>query len=369
MPSDSPSNNLNLPKWYFGINILFIILGVAIVFSYWGIGEFIRGLPPYDYLHLMTSSQLFCYSQTTFEFGWPHLYPATFYTTFCGFYQFAPPVLSFLWLMIPLFMTLWLAGRRSAVLVYPPLAILLILGQSTWLIIPIYVLIVHVVEQDKPLKWWHGFLLVGMIFKPHIAGFGVAWLIYKGYKYSRFWFVACLTWVVLFIPSLLMRPTWIMEWLPSGRGFEPVSLGSIAILPVRFLGLDVSRVIGMDPGAGNQAIVWGFCGLTALILLALLYRRRGTLTVYDWMLVFCFANPLLNDYDLVILLPFIALFPRRLLLALMAGISVWVYVLMTGQTQGTLGQFNAVLLITSVLLFERFYRLRDREPMGLVIKW
>lgn len=369
MKSLPPSKSLNLPKWYFGLNTLFIILGIASVFAYWGIGEFIRGLPPYDYLHLMNSSRLFCYSQTTFEFGWPHLYPATFYTTFCGLYQNAAPVLSFLWLFIPLLMALWLAGRRAAVLVFPPLIILLILGQSTWLIIPIYALIVYVVEQDKPLKWWHGFLLVGMVFKPHIAGFGVAWLIYRGYRQARFWLVACLTWIVLLIPGLLLRPTWIIEWLPSGRGFEPVSLGSIAIIPVRLLGLDVSRVLGMDPGAGNQAIVWGFCVVTALILLMLLVKRRGTLTVYDWVLVFCFANPLLNDYDLVILLPFIALFPRRLLLALVAGIAVWVYVLMTGQVQGTLGQFNAVLLIPTVLLFDRFYKIHNRESLGLVIRW
>src|SRR5690606_6896582 len=129
------------PGWYFGFNILFIVIGIAIVLSYWGIGEFIRGIPPYDYLHLMNSSRVFCYSQATFEFGWPHLYPATFYTTFCGFYLYAAPVLSFLWLVIPIVMALILSGRRAAVLVFPPLVILLILGQSTWLILPIYMLI------------------------------------------------------------------------------------------------------------------------------------------------------------------------------------------------------------------------------------
>jgi hypothetical protein len=369
MTSKPASNTLNLPKWYFGLNTLFIVIGVALVFSYWGIGEFIQGIPPYDYSHLMNSSSVFCYDQATFEFGWPHLYPATFYTTFCGIYQTVPPVLSFLWLVIPLFMALVLAGRRAAVLVFPPLAILLILGQSTWLIIPVYILVAYVVEQGRPLKWWHGFLLAGMIFKPHIAGFGVVWLFYKGYKHTRFWIVAGLTWAILFIPSLIMRPAWILEWLPSGRGFEPVSLGSIAIIPVRLLGLDVSRVVGMDPGAGNQAVVWGFCIITTFILLALLYKCHGTLDVYDWVLVFCFANPLLNDYDLVILLPFIALFPRRLLLSLVAGLAVWVYVLMTGQVQGTLGQFNAVLLITTVLIFDRFYKVRFRESLGLVIQW
>ena len=358
-----------MPAGYFAINTVFIVLGLSVVLGYWAVGELIQGIPPYDYLHLMNSSQQFCYGQEAFEFGWPHLYPATFYTTFCLAYQHVAPVLSFLWLMIPFFMVLWLAGRRAAVLVFPPFIILIILGQSTWLIVPIYALIVLVVEQGKPLYWWHGFLLIGMVFKPHIAGLGVVWLLYRGYRHIGFWVTAVLTWIAVFIPGFLMRPTWLLEWLPSGRGFEPVSLGSIAIVPVRILGLDVSRVVGMDPGTTNQLIVWGFCGMMAVVLLSLLYWRRKTLTVYDWVLVFCFANPLLNDYDLVIILPFIALFPRRLLLSLVAGLVVLVYALMTGYIQGNLGQYNAVLLITTVLLFDRFYRLRPFEQRGLIMKW
>lgn len=369
MKTDQPSPSPMFPKWFLGLNMTIMIVGIALVLTYWGIGEFIRGLPPYDYLHLMNSSQQFCYSQSTFEFGWPHLYPATFYTTFCGFYHYVPPLLSLLWLMIPVFMVLWLSGRRSAVLVYPPFVILIILGQSTWLIIPIYALIVFVIERNKPLRWWQGILLAGMVFKPHLAVLGVAWLLYRGYKYRGFWITTVVTWILLTIPGMLMRPTWLIEWLPSGRGFEPISLGSIAIIPVRLLGLDISRVVGMDPGPINQMIVWGFCGVTAIVLLILLRQRRGRLTVYDWMLVFCFANPLLNDYDLVILLPFIAGHPRRLWLALTCSLVIWVYVLMTGYSESNLGQYNAVLLVTAVLLFERFYQLKPVDRLGLEMKW
>lgn len=369
MKASQSTHSPMFPKWFLGLNMTIIVIGIALVLTYWGVGEFIRGLPPYDYLHLMSSSQQFCYSQSTFEFGWPHLYPATFYTTFCGFYHYAPPVLSFLWLMIPTLLVLWLSGRRAAVLVYPPFVILLILGQSTWLIIPIYALIVFVLEQNKPLKWWQGILLAGTVFKPHIAILGVIWLIYRGFKYRGFWMTAFVTWFLLTVPGIFMRPTWLFEWLPSGRGFEPISLGSIAIIPVRLLGLDVSRVIGMDPGPVNQLIVWFFCGALTVILLLLLRRRRGRLTIYDWLLVFCFANPLLNDYDLVILLPFVARYPRRLLLTLVCSLAVWVYVLMTGYSAGTLGQYNAVLLITTVLLFERFYKPTSMDTMGVEIKW
>lgn len=358
-----------MPKGYFAVNTLLIVFGLSVLLGYWAIGEIIRGIPPYDYLHLMNSSQQFCFAQDSFTFGWPHLYPATFYTTFCLLYKNIAPILSFLWLMIPFFMVLWLAGRRSVVLVFPPFIILLILGQSTWLILPIYMLVIYIIEQGKPLKWWYGFFLIGMVFKPHIAGLGVVWLLYKGYRYRGFWITSIFTWIAVAIPGFIMRPTWLMEWLPSGRGFEPISLGSVAIIPVRMLGLDVSRVVGMDPGVSNQIIIWGFCGLIALVLLGLLYWRRGTLTIYDWMLVFCFANPILNDYDLIIILPFIAMFPRRLLLGVTAGLVVMVYALMTGYIEGNLGQYNAVLLITTVLLFDRFYRLRSFERRGLVMKW
>jgi len=330
-------------------NRFFLIMGGGLLLAYLIVAYF--RVPPFDYALLMHGAETFCFDSTTFEFGVSatgrNFYPATFYTTFCLPHHLLPHLLLALWLLIPCGLALWLAGFRSAVLVYPPLFILLLLGQSSWLVLPLYILLVY--GRETP-RWWYGFAFVGLAFKPHIA-LPAALILCWRWRHTRpILLTGALAVAAVLLPSFIMRPGWLLEWLPKGRGFEPVNLASIAYVPVRLLRLP------FDPDPLALLGVWLFCLGVGVALYALLRRRRGELEIYDWILIFFFVLPLLNDYDLVVLLPLIAVRPRRLLLALTAGILTWVYAMMTLQ-------WNMSVLVTAVLLFERF--LRVERPRAL----
>jgi hypothetical protein len=235
---------------------------------------------------------------------------------------------------------------------YPPLFVLLLLGQSSGWLLLLYVLVAHV-QQKGQIRWWHGFLIVPAVFKPHIALPAVLYLLYQGRKQYRFLFTAAFSLAVALLPAFLIMPNWLAAWLPNGRGFEPNSLASLARVPIRLFEIHFAA------STAEQALVWGICGLSAAFFYVLLRWRRGTLAVYDWLLLFCLCLPLINDYDLVILLPFIARRPRLLLIASLAGIPVWLYVVFSGYALGNLGLYNGSLLISWTLLIVRIVQVDD----------
>jgi hypothetical protein len=305
------------------LNSAAILAGVSLSIVYLVVSYAVNS-KPYDYALLMRGADWYCFDNDAFVYGKDLrvYYPAPFYTTFCLPNRYAEPLLRALWLGIPLGAALWLARGRAAVLAYPPLFILILLGQSSWLLLPAFMLAAgDKKRQSSP--WWHGLALALCVFKPHIALPVVVYLLYRWWKqHSPAFYVAIVGMIAVCIPAFLIRPTWLAEWLPSGRGFEPVNLASIAFVPVQLAGL------GFAPGTGGQVIVYSFCALVGVGLFVLL-RRQGHLTLYDWVLLFFFVNPFLNDYDLIVLLPFITQNRRRLLVALVGGVVSWVFALMT----------------------------------------
>jgi hypothetical protein len=329
-------------RWLRLVNILTITVLFSALVAYVIVSQQ-KGVPPYDYAYLMTGADLFCFDNAQFEYGWPWVYPAPFYTTFCLPYHYAGSLLLWVWMLLPFALTLWLARGRAAVLVYPPLFVLLLLGQSTWLILPLYMLAAHQ-NDDRSVPLWYGLVFGLGVFKPHIAVLPALWLLYRWRYQWRVLLVGVLTAMLLVLPSFLIRPGWLLEWLPKGRGFAPQSLATIASIPVKLGGwtwLD-------DIGPGVQALVWGFCLLVGVLVFFLLRWRRGQLALYDWVLLFAFVNPVMNDYDLIVLLPFIANRPRRLLVALTAGLMTWIMAMITGR-------WNMSIMVTLALLALRLW--------------
>ncbi len=352
------------------INRAGLVLGLALVMVY-VLVAWSRGAEPYDYAYLMAGAERFCFDNANFVYGWPWLYPAPFYTTFCVMHQLVPGLLLAVWLLMPLLLALWLAEWRAAVLLYPPLFLLILLGQSTWLVLPVYMLAAHYADHDDvPVRWWHGLIIALSIFKPHIALLAGLYLLWRWRHSPRPLITGALASSMLMLPAFLMRPGWLLEWLPNSRGYEPHSLASLAILPVRWLGLGVDRAQALAPGPAAHLLVWGFCLLVGALLAYGLWRRRGGLELYDWVLIFALINPTLNDYDLVILLPFITSRPRRLLLGLTAGVLVWLYALVTASIDGSYGLYHASLLITLSLLGSRLMQTgRSMDRAGHIVKW
>ncbi len=331
--------------WFHFLNTLLLALAAALLIAYVIVS--FSTYPPYDYHLLMRGTESFCFDNANFSFGISvehvqrNFYPAPFYTTFCLPNHYTPQLLLAVWMLVPFGLAVWLADRRAAVLVYPPLFILLLLGQSSWLTMLLFIMAARH-TKERPVRWWHGLIFGVSVFKPHIAFPAFVYLVYRWRNHRRTLVVGALTMLAVVLPSFVIRPGWISEWLPSGRGFEPVNLASIAYIPVR-----LGR-IPFAPDSTVQALVWLFCLAVGIVVYILLKRQRSKLEIYDWMLLFFFVNPALNDYDLVVLLPFIANHPRRLLLAVTAGIVTWVYAMMTLQ-------WNMSFMVMLVLLFARVW--------------
>ena len=333
--------NAALAAFLVGLLIAFVLVSFAVE------------MPPYDYWLLMNGAALFCFDQGAFRYGLDlhAYYPAPFYTTFCLPYRYAEPLLRWVWMLAPVGLTLWLARGRAAALAYPPLGVLLLIGQSSWLMMPLY-LVGAREGADRAVPWWHGLVMALGVFKPHVALPVWAWLAVRWWR-RRAW-GALGAWglgaAALMLPSFLLRPGWPLEWLPNGRGFEPVNLASVALIPVQL------GQVGFAPEPGALLGVWGFCLVVGVLVYGLLRWRRGRLALYDWALLFLFVSPVLNDYDLVVLLPFIAGKPRRLLLALTAGTLTWLFAMMSGIVSPH-ARWSMSLLVTLVLLLERLWRI------------
>lgn len=328
---------------------------------------------PFDYRILMDSAERYCYAPDSFQYGitrypvaedgrevLPQLsfYPATFYVAFCALAHHAPALNLLLWMLLPLVTAFMLSGGRAAILAYPPLFLLILLGQSTTWVMLMLVLIAHY-EQGGKVRAWHGIAVASFFFKPHLAALGLLYLLWRWRKSPATLAVALGMALALLIPAFAYLPSWVGEWLAQGRrGFEIGSMVSVAGWWVRMFNLPFA------PSASVQLLVWGISAGVAVGLLGLAYWRRGKLEFYDWLLVLCLTLPLIHDYDLVILLPFIALRPRLLLVALVCGALAWLFAMFSRQPDG-LGMFSACWTMSFMLYAVRLLKVQDADLMCL----
>ena len=268
------------------------------------------GARAFDYGTTLYAADLFCYQPDAFGYtaALNTFYPAPFYTTFCWPHRYIEPLLYIVWLLAPVGLMLWLARGRALALTYPPLADTVLLGQNTWLLLPLFALgDAH--ERGQRVPWWHGLIAALGVLKPHIAFPVWIWL---GWRWRGQWRVYA-AWALgtlgLLLPGFLLRPGWLGEWLSNsiqGRGtLAAIGRASVALVPDR-LGF-------------STVVIYLFCGVVALLVYGLLRWRRGKLDFYDWTLLFVFASPMLNAYDLIVLVPFLVRRRRRMWLALAPG--------------------------------------------------
>lgn len=349
--ADTKPTSRSLPMAFYIANTLGLVLATALLIAF--IIVSFQTFPPYDYGLLMRGADSFCYTPSQFVYGrlYDNYYPAPFYTTFCVPLRLAPDLLRLLWIAVPFALVVVLSGWRAGVFASPALFILFLLGQSTWLLLPLYILGVRYSEGAR-VRAWHGVLLGLAVLKPHIALPAALYLLWhwRRHRWALVWAVVSV--LVITLPSFLIMPDWPIKWLSNTRGFEPINLASIAFLPRN--GLDLPPI----PSTGTQMLVWLFCGAIAYALYRLLLWRRGRVTWYDLVLIYFLTLPLTNDYDLVVLLPFIGDRPRRLLLSNTAGILAWIIVAFTFVNLDK-ARWSMSFFITFILLVARFARLDE----------
>lgn len=344
--------------WFYWLNMGFVVFAFGLLLAFLIVSQYIRRDLPYDYAQLMVGSERFCYETDAFAYDGFWLYPAPFYATFCGLQQHLPQALFWGWMLAPFLLLIVFSGQRAAVFAYPPLYIHTLLGQSTWLLLPLYWL----ADRVPSVRWWHGLLLPVALFKPHIAVLPLVWLVWHQRRRWRFLATGLLSSMVVLVPAFALRPDWLVQWLAAGRGFKLVSVANVGIIPMQLLQLGETQQALVSSSVG-LLLVLAFCGGIAALLVVALHRWRGTLDFYDWVLVFALTNPFIHDYDLVILLPLIANRPQRLLLALTAGLLAWLYAQMTAN-------YNASVVIPLALLTARFVRLDAAfDRVRLPLRW
>jgi hypothetical protein len=347
-------------------NELFLILGAALFCAYLA-AAFLQNEKPFDYVQLIRGVRTYCADPAHFEYGVSvytdgliqrNFYPAPFYSLFCVPDQLAPDALFLIWMLFPLIWALLLARMRASIFAFTPLFLHILLGQSTAFLIPLF----YLASTPRPPRWWYGVILATALLKPHIAAPAVLILLWRWRHHWRALLVGAITSIAILIPTFLHTPNWIQQWLGSARGYEIVSLVTVPRIVIR--AFDMPYV----PAPDQQRLIWGLAIAAAAILLGLLWARRKKLAFYDVFLVFCFTAPLVHDYDLVILIPFLVQRPRRLLLALVAGLPAWVYAMMSGTPERPLGMYNLSILITLALIAERLLDLREGPFMAEVRK-
>ncbi|MBZ0301304.1 MAG: hypothetical protein K8J31_16275 [Anaerolineae bacterium] len=324
---------------YLNIVLLVVLAGGYISYIIVGI---IRQTAPYDYGLIVRGTQTFCHQPDVFQYGpaQDNYYPAPLYTSLCLPLQLAPVLLQVLWQLLPLILVIWLSRGQAVALLFLPFADHALLGQSTWLVLPLYMLAAREC-LDRPPRAWHGLLLPLAIIKPHVAFAAAIWLIYRWRRFPRVLAVGAVSAALIYLPAFFMRPNWLLEWLAHRRGLETwLGVASAARIPFR-LGSDSMLLIGL------------FAVVVGLLIYSLLRWKRGRLTFYDWLLLFCLSNLLIVNYDLIILLPFVLARRRLRALVLVINLFAWLVTLNLLGHEHTYNPMGVSLLIPLILVAER----------------
>jgi hypothetical protein len=299
------------------------------------------GKPPFDYFIVATGAADYCVNNSEFQYGTVagnqgNFYPAPFYIALCLPVLYAEPLLRFLFVMLPLVLALKITNWRALSLVFPPLISMVMLGQNSWMLLPLFIA-AHQTENDDQVAWWYGLVFVLASFKPHIALPAGLWLLSKWWKQPQVLLTAAVGWLLLAIPAFVLRPTWLQEWLGNYGAYRQ-QVTSMALFLVR------------GGFADNRPVVLMFSVVVGALLYAILKIRRKQLQFYDWALIYFFSSPFVIYYDMVLLLPFIAVSRRRFYLAMTAGIVALLYAAMTNLA------WEMCIVITLALVFERVLR-------------
>jgi hypothetical protein len=343
-------------RWRIPNELLLIAAGG--LFFFYLAAALIQNQQPFDYVQLIRGVRIYCNDPTHFVYGVStytdgliqrNFYPAPFYSAFCVPDAVSPNALFLIWMLFPFVWAVILSKQRAAIFAYAPLFLHILLGQSTAFLIPLY----YLAANPRPPRWWYGIIIATALFKPHVAAPAVLILLWRWRHHWGAWITAAVSSIAFLIPTFLHTPDWIQQWLGSARGFEIISLATVARVPIRALNMPYV------PAPDQQRLIWGFAVVVAIVVLGALWYRRKRLTFYDIFLVFCFTAPLVHDYDLVILIPFLVQRPKRLLLAVTAGLPAWIYAMMSGTPDRPLGFYNLSLLITLALIAERLLDLKE----------
>jgi hypothetical protein len=338
--------------------ILSLVLLLGLLALYFGYVVFVIQMDqgPVDYETFMRIGSRFLNGQEIY--GENSYYPMPFVMIF-GFFAGLPrPVSMALWLLLPILAALVISGGKPWVLLFAPLFGHFVGGQSA-----IFGMVgLWGYRNGKETEKFDGGLWLALTtLKPQLGVIPTAYAIYQWWKLWRRerriskqaigWLIGV---VVLYVPSFIIYPNWVSEWLASPR---PLALRAMAGIIPRSLAV----------GLGGGWIFWSlwliFSGLVLVWII-----RKGGLSLDRWMLWYFIVSPLVHDYDLIQLIPQIGSAKARTL-ALILSIPLWLVILFF--YNNNLAWFAVTLIAPGLLIFDLWKRqvpgknesLRKRERL------
>lgn len=229
-------------------------------------------------------------------YGENSYYPLPYVGIFALFSLLPRPLSMAIWLLGPVFLALTVTRYRPYTLLFAPVFSHFAGGQSS--VFGLIGFFGYRLNLD-PSSYIGGLFLALTCLKPQLAIVPIGYAAYNWIKHTRenrqipkqlISFVGLVA--LMYIPSFLLRPTWLQEWLSVPRPLFNRALSS-----------GVPRLLFYisSPGSPLYWLLWLF--LTAAIL-AFIWKLKGNGHSLDILLLASFiVNPLVHDYDLIQILP------------------------------------------------------------------
>lgn len=306
-----------------------------------------NGRGPVDYETFMTIGGHFLRHEPVYTEN--SYYPLPFVMVFAVFAWLPRPLSLGAWLLLPVLTALAIRRWQPAILLFAPIFGHFVGGQSS-----IFGLIGiwgyrRFADLDRRAG---GFFLALLTFKPQLAIFPCIWALATWVQALRArrsvpaqaW-AFLVTTAALFLPGFLFYPDWLREWLSRPRPLFERALSGL-----------VPRLLLVSGAAG-----WVFWGLLILIaggLLLAIWRLNQRSLDFDvfllWSLV---VNPLVHDYDLILLVPLLDTTPL-LVAATVLSLPGWWVIFTAYNNDSAWAVFT--LIAPGLLLFRLWDNARHR---------
>lgn len=289
-------------------------------------------------------------------YGENSYYPLPYVLIFAFFSWLPRPLSMIIWFLVPPLTALALSGWNPVVLVFAPLLSHFLGGQTAFLgMLGFW----GYRKFSKVSELKGGFLLGLTLLKPQLAIVPLGFAFYQWWKdfyrnkrIPRQAWAWAISLAIILLPSFLIRPAWMAEWLGNLRPLAERAMAGI-----------VPRTLLLFNGM-NKSVFWIVLGTVAILIFLAIWRINHMKVTLDLAMLWGFiVSPLIHDYDLIQLVPLLVK-SRLLKVAILLSIPGWMVMVFAYSNDSAWFAFTIIApgLLTAYLLEEHKQNLaQDRE--------
>jgi hypothetical protein len=287
---------------------IFLLLIILSFYSLYFIFVINIGIGPIDYETFMQIGHNLIEGKHIY--GENSYYPMPYVGIFAIFSQL-PFSLSFLfWVFIPVFCALVISGWSPLILLFAPLLGHFLGGQTA-----IFGMLGLWGYRKNHMSKWAGIWLSLLLLKPQLAIAPLGWITYKWVKQfisekkiPDQLIIFLISTSIIFLPWFIHNPKWVLEWLANPRNLGSRAMAGIIPRTLMYLKL-------------HPIIFWLLILIITASIIYVMYKKRQV--NFDKIILLSFVIfPLLNDYDLIQLIPLLDN-QKKQVWAFMSSIPLW----------------------------------------------